>query len=308
MRLNSVIFGAALILSFGAGYLTARRNVLFPPVVGREVPVAIETGKNPSSSALQTAALPDARASLAGLSYDQIKQRTVLALREPDRILRTKAWLEILAGMTRENGKAIADGLMERFRAGGDTKEAGQQLQFREGQVYGLDAITKLPSEPNGKVDWVTQNTIKGWASVDPLATKAWIDSLEPGQAQTSMRSNWLEGLSQSTPAVIASVFDDLPGSDQRALLGGLMNGIFDQNGIQGMRDWFDSHHSKLDGSATSSAFVSITSRMAQIDGKSEEAAAFLRSNASSPFFTPKHSRHLPTGPQSQRPESVWTS
>jgi hypothetical protein len=290
MSRRPYIITVAILLAFLAGFLIGRRNstterasaLAYPPSVAGAITTPLAQPLPP------TAALPDARAPLAGLSHDQVKQRTLLALREPDRFLRAKAWMDILAGMTKENGAAVAAGLMERYRSGGNTKEEGEQLQIREGQLFGLGAISKLPAEPNGNVDWATKNAIRGWASADPISTKAWIDSLEQGSAQSAMHDCWLEGLARSTPDIIASVFHDLPSKSQRTLLGGLMTGIYDQGGMNGLRDWFSENQTKLDSSVLSSALTTIVQRMAQVEGQSEGTVAFLQAQVKTPFFSPK--------------------
>jgi len=223
---------------------------------------------------------PRGRDSLAGLTYDQVKQRTLAVLREPDLFLRWEGLYGVLAGMNEQNSAAVADAVYERYASGANTMREGEMIQFREGQVMKEAAMKDLPAEPNGKPSYPLMNKMKGWASADPQSARAWIETLEPGQVKSTLLRNWQEGLSQASPKIIESIFSSLPADQQRPLIGGLLTGLMDGGGFPAVQAWYETNTKTAEPAVVQAAFSSIMDRMAQSPQHWDEMFSFIKSQA----------------------------
>ena len=153
MPLYAVVITAGLL--FAAGYFFGRTN---SPEDGQEMQQRVGTARETKTRLNQQNPQPAAVAaqdSLVGLSHSEVKQLTLSALAEPDRILRWAALMKVLAGMNGSNAAAVSEAVKERHATGADTRSEGEMIQFREGQVLKEAAMNDLPAEPR----WCLRNS-----------------------------------------------------------------------------------------------------------------------------------------------------
>ncbi|HWB04687.1 MAG TPA: hypothetical protein VG796_16785 [Verrucomicrobiales bacterium] len=263
-------------ICLGTGFFLGR--------LGREKEESRETAVAPSRKPAALAAAESTsprsaigQVSLEGLNHDQVKQRTLEVLREPDRYLRWQGLYGIIAGMNEQNAAAISDAVGERHSSGANTRAEGELVQFREGQVLREGGMKDVPKEPNGKPNYPTMNRMKGWASADPASARAWIEKLEPGQTKDTLLRNWREGLSQATPNVIAGILPSLPPEQQRPLIGGMLAGMFDSDGFPAVKAWYDANIKSGRPDIMQTAFSSIVERMTQSPEQWDQIAGFIK-------------------------------
>jgi hypothetical protein len=241
-----------------------------------KIPAALQ-GKTVAAPA---PAPPDIRRTLEGMTPAQVKEHTARVLREPDRMVRMAGLMCILAGMTPENASAINDAVNERHSTGADTGPEGGLIQIRTGFVLGAAAMAGMPAEPNGSPSWPVQSKMKGWATADPKAARAWLDALEPGQAKTVMERSWREGLAEAGPEALEGIFSSLSPSQQRGLTGRILTGVFDRGGTPGMIEWYQTTAAapNADSGVKQEAFTKIMERLGQ--RSVEEAFTFIKNQA----------------------------
>ncbi len=192
--------------------------------------------------------------------------------------------MDVLAGMTEDNADILTGVLIQQYQAGMNTVDEGRYQQFREGQVLGERTMITLTKDANGQVDGDLPVKMKGWASVNPQAAKAWIDALAPGTVQDTLRASWLEGLTSSNPSNATLQFSQLPAEKQLPLVNTLLSGIQDRGGLEAIRDWFDNNDKAAGKEVMATAFSTIVGRLTQKSRTWDDAAEFLKQHAGDGF------------------------
>src|SRR5687768_6023840 len=123
--LTVVIAGLCLAAGYGLGkWGQSESEGHNPATIRRWLAADARTGPVEPSSTLKP------RESLAGMSHDEVKRKTLEVLREPDRMLRMAGLMGVLAGMNEQNAAAVSEAVNERYRQGADTGPEGELIQF----------------------------------------------------------------------------------------------------------------------------------------------------------------------------------
>ena len=163
-------------------------------------------------------------------------------LRKKDRLQRMAEWLPLLASASPEELKCIGEAMVNWYSSGGVVgNDELDFLQFREGQVFGQQTIEDMfPKEPNGRINPNYHRKMKGWASADPAAAKAWLDALEDGSVKQSLVASWFEGAVMADPAGLETRYASLSSAEKSGALGSMMDALHRRAGMEGLTRWFE--------------------------------------------------------------------
>jgi hypothetical protein len=124
--------------------------------------------------------------------------------------------------------------------------------------------MTGMPSEPNGKPDYQVLNRLKGWAMMDPAASGAWLENLEPGRTKESLKSHWLGALKEADPNQLIAAFPQLNPAAQTASAGRIIQGLVTGQGTAAAAAWFQNMNSTVAPEVKRAAFLALVDRATQ--------------------------------------------
>ena len=281
-RMKIPVYAAAVAsaLLFGGGYLIGR---LSSPDSLVEHAKTNHSAHQFQTLQVQKTELPVADENIvAQLDSKVARERTVKALRQPDRLKRLRDFTAILSGMDEKNAASIDAGMNDVYGAGAKLNSQTGMVQTRFGQVLKSKSMAIIPSEPNGKLNYPPRQRMNGWASVDPKGAKEWLDKLEPGSVKDGLQNEWLSGLSSANAEVIQSIFPTLPPEQQRGVVDGLLNGLHNEGGLLALSGWFEANSAHADPGVMQEALKGIMWRMGQSQKEWDASAEFVKRTAAS--------------------------
>jgi hypothetical protein len=153
------------------------------------------------TAGLGTAGNPGAAARPAPLSPAVLEALAKEALSDPNPLTRSLAFARLLESMTPEN----AGTLLENLRA---NRAGGEQMQlflYAWGAMDSTGVLAHAESLEGRDKERFLNSTIPGWASKDPTAAIAWLDTMEEGDAKNRYRSSLVAGLADHDIRVATS-------------------------------------------------------------------------------------------------------
>jgi hypothetical protein len=209
---------------------------------------------------------------------------------ETDALQANKMFADLLLELSPENARGLFEALLEKEKNGGDT---GQQMGlFLEawGQVDGLSAV-KAVAELDGdgrRRGFAAISAMKGWASTDPTAARAHLDSLENGFEKGMMAQGLVSGMASTDPDAATAYVLEIDAAQRASGEEGdrwrgfavdrQMEAIAKaqiQRGMSSATAWAES---LPEGSVKSAAFDRVAESFARTNP--EEAAEWVKSNA----------------------------
>jgi len=200
---------------------------------------------------------------------------------------------DLLLELQPENARAVFEALLEKGKNGGDT---GQQMGlFLEawGKIDGAAALIAV-GEMDGdgrRRGFASIAAMKGWASTDPEAAKAHLESLEKGFEKSMLVQGMVSGLASSDPAAATAYVlgieverqaaGDEGGRDERwrgFAVDRQMEAIANAQMQRGMKEATAWAESLPDGSIKSAAFDRVAESFAR--NSPEEAAEWVKAHA----------------------------
>ena len=113
------------------------------------------------------------------------------AFRDPNPLTRSLAFAKLLESITPENAPAMMESLKAN-RAGG---EQMQIFLYAWGAMDSTGALAHAETLEAPAKQRFLNATLPGWASKDPAAAIAWLDTMEEGDAKTRFRGSLVSGL-----------------------------------------------------------------------------------------------------------------
>lgn len=219
---------------------------------------------------------------LAGLSQAKVTYKVRMILRESDPVKRNAAFLSLLADADMAGLKKIREATKACYKDGWNTRDVGSAVGQREGKLMGKEGMDQLPAEPNGLPSFTMKDRLRGWASDDPAAVKAWLDELEPGRMKEQLVSEWLGGMRDAEPGKLLELLPELTPKQQDGLMGTIVNSAVAQNGLEGMSDWFRVAGAALPEASRNRAYMLLVDSFTQSYESWTRAVDFMK-QASSP-------------------------
>jgi hypothetical protein len=125
------------------------------------------------------------------LTPDQIEALAKEALSDPNPLTRNLAFSKLLASMTPENVGVLMESLKTN-RAGG---EQWQLFLYAWGAMDSAGVLAHAETLQGRDKSRFLQSTLPGWASKNPDAALAWLDTVQEGEEKNRYRSSFVAGL-----------------------------------------------------------------------------------------------------------------
>jgi len=190
--------------TFGGGFFLASRRSPQPADAAPTAALGSPLLSAPGLSALPSAGFaknPDAEAAdragairpLDGepLTPDQIEGLAKEALSDPNPLTRNLAFSKLLESMTPENVQL----LMEALRDGRADGDQWRLFLYAWGAMDGAGAIEHASTLEGDRKTRFLAEALTGWASKDPTAAMAWLDTQEDGDAKNRYQWSLVGGL-----------------------------------------------------------------------------------------------------------------
>lgn len=210
-------------------------------------------------------------------------------MKTANRMERLAAWTALLASTDAAGLASIGTGMVDWYRSGGSGgDEELAWLHFREGQLTGSTSLdATMPREPNGNLSLTLTRRMRGWASADPAAAKAWIDQREEGSVKQTMLSAWFEGAIDAHPAQAATLYAQVPESGKTSTLMPLIDSLHREKGMDGVVAWFQqATKNPAAGVPLQPAFDKLTWRLGQMGQFQPEAVlSVMRDPTNAPWL-----------------------
>jgi hypothetical protein len=178
------------------------------------------------------------------------------ALKEKDSLKRSAALRSLIAGTPPEEVDNLVQAYNVCMYEGLPTREMGELVYRRDGRVKGKAGMDALPKEPNGLPGYVMKHRLRGWASADPVASKEWLETLEPGRARAELTADWQEGMKDADQDKFQALFPQLPLEVQAGLMGRFVENAVQEHSLSGMADWYRANAAALPEEVKNRAFT----------------------------------------------------
>ncbi|YCM44518.1 hypothetical protein V2O64_00605 [Verrucomicrobiaceae bacterium 227] len=273
----------SLICSLGLGFAG---GYLFRPVIedaGQGESASRQQGSRGGargSRAGQSSALGGdgpARVALETMDDDELRESLREIIKEKDWVKKEAAFLSMLAGADLPQVQRMYHLFEEFYAQGWDTNALHSRVKMREGMLLGEAGMDEMPAEPNGMPVYPMREKMRGWASADPMAGWKWLQSLEPGRAQEMMMSEWSEGVQNAEPALLESLFPDLPEHIQARLMGKIVSGTIHQEGLAGLPQWYERLSQNVSEEVKATAFQQAINHYGQSSEDWGAAVEFMK-------------------------------
>lgn len=215
------------------------------------------------------------------LSAEAMGKAITDALRETDPIRSQMLFGRLMAALTPENAPAAL--AMIRENTGGfESMRYMGMLAYAWGGIDPKGAMEQLgqTGDRGDRGGRMTQGTaLSGWASKDPAAAIAWMDSYK-GEDKEGLTQFLIGGLAKSDLAAAQKYASALENKDERARASQtLARELIRSGGVDKATQWLAT---LTDPSMKSGAFESVAQQLMRSDP--EQAADFIRRNASEDF------------------------
>ena len=256
--------------------LTAMRPLLEAP---SQTPPGSMARKLPPEARGNEATSPS---SLRPMTTEQLEAMAKQALNDPNPLTRNLAFSKLLESMTPENVGAMMESLKTN-RAGGDQWKL---FLYAWGSMDGPGAIAHAATLEGGRKTRFLAEALPGWASKNPTAAIAWLDTMAEGDEKNRYRGSLVAGLADRDIAqATAYVYDRANAGDKQAMgyLQTVAGEEMRKNGPAGATAWGES---LADGPLKAAALDHIAGAFAS---RNPEAAAAWAAK----FATADYAEHV---------------
>ena len=239
-------------------------------------------------------------------SPDKLAGLMTRALECADPVEKELLMAECLMYMEASNWNQLLESFAQATGATGrDQYGAWKNCLMRSGQVAGEQAMNQWRENGLGGSQDEPWHTMYGWASVDPLAAKQWLDRCEAegGSPATSLYQALIAGAGLNDSKVTMDLLENLPQERRGSAAGHLVWNLTARGGLDELKPWLEYARDRADDPNLSGLAASLRGEIekkfvwsATSSGRADLAVQHLDFLAAEPTDLPPLARRMLSG------------
>ena len=162
-------------------------------------------------------------------AIDELRGRFFAALEEPNSLTRLRRTMDFYATLDASSWEAAYNAMtIETVQTGRTHDLEWRLLLQRSGEVGGEPAMKRFFKEGNR---FASSLVVTGWATTEPNAARAWVESLPAGQDRATFVGDLVDGMVVRDPGAAASLLASLPAAERSRYADKLMRGSIQTGG-----------------------------------------------------------------------------
>jgi hypothetical protein len=150
-------------------------------------------------------------------------------LEEPNELTRLRKTMEFFESLTAASWQTAFDAMAIETVQTGRTHDMEWRLLLRRGGelmgAAGMEQFVKEGKRYEGSL------IMTGWAATDPMAARAWVEALPPGEDRSTFLGDLVDGMVQQDPTDAVELLASLSPSERAAYAGKLIRGTIQHGG-----------------------------------------------------------------------------